>query len=138
MAVLGIDLGTSSVKAVVIRLDGTLIGQATGDYAVSNRQPGWSESDPDRWLEATAQAVRAAVAAAGVQPAAAGLSGPMRGPQPNSTSTADCHEPSWPASAIRSVPVWPARCSPGSPGGNRGRGQRRGGRSSRRTGYGRS
>ncbi len=79
MAVLGIDLGTSSVKAVVIRLDGTLIGQATGDYAVSNRQPGWSESDPDRWLEATAQAVRAAVAAAGVQPAAAGLSGQMHG-----------------------------------------------------------
>ncbi len=81
-AVLGIDLGTSSVKAVVIRLDGTVIGQATGDYAVDNPQPGWSESDPDGWLEATARAVCASVAAAGTQPAAIGLSGQMHGVVP--------------------------------------------------------
>jgi sugar (pentulose or hexulose) kinase len=30
------DLGTSSAKAVVIHLDGTVIGQATGDHAASN------------------------------------------------------------------------------------------------------
>ncbi|HEX8345277.1 MAG TPA: FGGY family carbohydrate kinase [Actinoplanes sp.] len=81
-AVLGIDLGTSSVKAVVIRLDGTVIGQATADYAVSGARPGWSESDPARWLEQTARAVRAAVAAAGVQPVAVGLSGQMHGVVP--------------------------------------------------------
>ena len=82
VAVLGIDLGTSSVKAVVIDLDGAVIGQATGDYAVGSPRPGWSESDPGRWLEATAGAVRVAVAAAGVQPAAIGLSGQMHGVVP--------------------------------------------------------
>ncbi len=81
-AVLGIDLGTSSVKAVVVRLDGTVAAQATGDYTVGNPHPGWSESDPLRWLEATAGAVHAAVAAAGVRPAAIGLSGQMHGVVP--------------------------------------------------------
>jgi xylulokinase len=78
-AVLGIDLGTSSVKALVVRLDGTVVGQAAGDYAVSNPRAGWSESDPTRWWDATARAVRQAVSATGAQPAAVGLSGQMHG-----------------------------------------------------------
>ena len=81
-AVLGVDLGTSSVKAVVMRLDGTVLGQATGDYAVGSPHPGWSESEPDQWLDATTLAVRAAVAVAGVQPVALGLSGQMHGVVP--------------------------------------------------------
>ena len=81
-ATLGIDLGTSSVKAVVVRLDGTLAGQATGDYRVSSPQPGHSESDPAEWLAATAGAVKAAVAEAGVEPVAIGLSGQMHGVVP--------------------------------------------------------
>jgi xylulokinase len=81
-ATLGIDLGTSSVKAVVVRLDGTLAGQATGDYRVSSPRPGHSESDPAEWLAATAGAVKAAVAEAGVEPVAIGLSGQMHGVVP--------------------------------------------------------
>src|SRR4051812_36240136 len=77
--VLGIDLGTSSVKAVVARLDGSVAGQATGEYPVSSPRPGWSETSPADWLSATASAVRAAVARAGAQPAAIGLSGQMHG-----------------------------------------------------------
>src|SRR3954465_8775099 len=90
--VLGIDLGTSSVKAVVARLDGSVAGQATGEYPVSSPRPGWSETSPADWLSATASAVRAAVARAGggrggragwppggARPAALALSGKMRG-----------------------------------------------------------
>ena len=77
--VLGIDLGTSSVKAVVARLDGSVAGQSRSDYPVRSPRPGWSETAPADWLSATATAVRAAVAGAGVQPGAVGLSGQMHG-----------------------------------------------------------
>jgi xylulokinase len=80
--VLGIDLGTSSVKAVVARLDGTVVAQARGDYPVSHPRPGWSETSASDWLDASAAAVRAAVAQAGSQPAAIGLSGQMHGVVP--------------------------------------------------------
>ena len=79
--VLGIDLGTSSVKAVVARLDGSVAAQATTGYDVGNPRPGWSETAPADWLtsSATATAVRAAVARCGAEPAAIGLSGQMHG-----------------------------------------------------------
>jgi xylulokinase len=76
---LGIDLGTSSVKAVVIDPDGTLLGQAVADYRVSNPRPGWAETDPADWLAATIAAVRQAVAHAGADVRAVGLSGQMHG-----------------------------------------------------------
>jgi xylulokinase len=77
--VLGIDLGTSSVKAVVARPDGSVAGQARRDYPVHSPRPGWSETAPADWLSATAAAVRAAVAGAGADPVAVGLSGQMHG-----------------------------------------------------------
>ncbi|GIM97057.1 FGGY family carbohydrate kinase [Paractinoplanes toevensis] len=77
--VLGIDLGTSSVKAVVARLDGTVVAQARGGYPVSHPRLGWSETPTGDWFDATAGAVRAAVAEAGSQPVAIGLSGQMHG-----------------------------------------------------------
>ena len=52
-AALGIDLGTSSVKAVVTDLAGTVAGQASAGYPVTGPRPGWSETDPLAWLEAT-------------------------------------------------------------------------------------
>jgi xylulokinase len=82
VTVLGIDLGTSSVKAVVARLDGSVAGQATSDYQVAGAHPGWSETPPADWLAATASAVRAAVVQAGADPAAIGLSGQMHGVVP--------------------------------------------------------
>ncbi|MFI5894535.1 xylulokinase [Actinoplanes sp. NPDC051513] len=77
--VLGIDLGTSSVKAVVARLDGTVVALARRDYPVSSPHPGWSETPASDWLDASAAAVRAAVAQAGSQPGAIGMSGQMHG-----------------------------------------------------------
>ncbi|OLM28571.1 putative xylulose kinase [Pseudonocardia sp. Ae717_Ps2] len=78
-ASLGIDLGTSSVKAIVTGLDGTVIGHAAVPYPVLAPRPGWSETDPEAWLSATAAAVRTAVAEVGARPVAIGLSGQMHG-----------------------------------------------------------
>jgi xylulokinase len=78
-AVLGIDLGTSSVKALVTDIDGNVISHAVAHYSVSSPHPGWSETDPAEWLAATRTAVRDAVAKAQAEPVAVGLSGQMHG-----------------------------------------------------------
>ena len=75
----GVDLGTASVKVVVCDHETHLLAQARADYAVEHPRPGWAESDPQDWLRATATAVRRAVAAADVRPTAIGLSGQMHG-----------------------------------------------------------
>ena len=76
---LGIDLGTSSSKAVVVDLDGRVVAQASADYQVRAPHQGWAETEPDDWWAAVTGCVREAVGAAGVQPAAIGLSGQMHG-----------------------------------------------------------
>lgn len=79
-ALLGIDLGTSSAKVVVLDLDGRLLASANVGYPVENRRPGWSETDPELWWQAVVGAVRQAVAAAApATPVAVGLSGQMHG-----------------------------------------------------------
>lgn len=56
---LGIDVGTSSVKVVLIGADEHLIGSATMKLEVSRPHPGWSEQDPADWVEATFGAIDA-------------------------------------------------------------------------------
>jgi xylulokinase len=77
--VLGIDLGTSSVKVVIANLEGDLIAKADAAYTVRSPRPGWSETDPDEWLSSTVTAVRAAVAQADAEILAIGFSGQMHG-----------------------------------------------------------
>ncbi len=48
---LGIDIGTSGCKAIVIDETGKVLGQAHAEYGVSVPQPGWSEQDPELWWE---------------------------------------------------------------------------------------
>ncbi|HEX8095004.1 xylulokinase [Jatrophihabitans sp.] len=79
---LGIDLGTSSVKVVLTDLEGAVIGQAAGEYLVVNERPGWAETDPADWLAATVSTVRQCVDEAGADPRAIGLSGQMHGVVP--------------------------------------------------------
>ncbi len=80
-AFLGIDLGTSSVKALVIDTSGSIRGSGAAGYPVHRPAAGHAEQDPEEWWGATTVAVRAAVAAAGadVEVAAIGLSGQMHG-----------------------------------------------------------
>lgn len=50
---LGLDLGTSSVKAILIDDDQAVIGSASAGIIVSRPKPGWSEQDPADWIAAT-------------------------------------------------------------------------------------
>src|ERR1700722_12059615 len=76
---LGLDLGTSSAKAVVIDTSGTVLSQASAGYAVTSAKAGYAESEPACWWTAVTACAREAVHAAGAQPAAIGLSGQMHG-----------------------------------------------------------
>ena len=49
MALLGIDLGTSSVKVMILDALGRTLSISKADYNVVTPQPGWSESDPNEW-----------------------------------------------------------------------------------------
>lgn len=81
--VMGIDVGTTGTRAVIVRPDGHVVGAATGDHQPMRMpKPGWAEQDPSDWWEATIQAVRAALETAnltGEDIAAIGLSGQMHG-----------------------------------------------------------
>jgi xylulokinase len=77
---LGLDLGTSSAKAVVLSVSGTVLAQASAGYPVISSEPGYAESDPELWWQAVVACTREAVAAAGGSPPVAiGLSGQMHG-----------------------------------------------------------
>ena len=76
---LGLDLGTSSAKAVVIDTAGRVLSQASAGYPVTSAQAGYAESDPAHWWGAVTACAREAVHAAGALPVAIGLSGQMHG-----------------------------------------------------------
>ena len=81
--VMGIDVGTTGTRAIIVRPDGHVVGAATGEHQpMMMLKPGWAEQSPADWWEATVTAVRAALAAANVQGediGAIGLSGQMHG-----------------------------------------------------------
>jgi len=80
MAVLGLDLGTSGVKALVLADDGTVSSVASAACSVDRPRPGWAEADPASWLIAAQTAVREALGRAGREPLrAVGLAGQMHG-----------------------------------------------------------
>ncbi|WP_368251851.1 xylulokinase [Enterococcus sp. 2201sp1_2201st1_B8_2201SCRN_220225] len=52
MYVLGLDLGTSALKGLVVDQQGELVAEATASYPLSIPAVGFSEQDPKHWLEA--------------------------------------------------------------------------------------
>ena len=76
---LGIDIGTSGVKAVVIDRDGTIAGQGSAALTVQRPHPLWSEQEPDAWWQATDAAVRAIDADVRRSVRGIGLAGQMHG-----------------------------------------------------------
>src|SRR5918994_1688420 len=76
---LGLDLGTGSVKALLLDEDGDAAGEGSVSYPVRAPRPGWAESSPEDWWKATVQATKTAVGPRGSQVAALGLSGQMHG-----------------------------------------------------------
>jgi xylulokinase len=79
---LGLDLGTSGVKALLIDDAQKNIASAGGALDVSRPHPGWSEQDPAHWIKATEEAVGKLKRSHGKELAAVkgiGLSGQMHG-----------------------------------------------------------
>jgi xylulokinase len=76
---LGIDIGTSGVKAVVLDETGTVAGQGTAALTVQRPHPLWSEQDPDSWWAATTEAVQAIDPAVRRSVRGIGLAGQMHG-----------------------------------------------------------
>ncbi|WP_457090830.1 xylulokinase [Microvirga sp. P5_D2] len=77
---LGIDLGTSSVKVILIDEGGALVGEASAPLTVSRLRPMWSEQDPQAWWAATQAAVGALKSHHSLDAVAGiGLSGQMHG-----------------------------------------------------------
>src|SRR5207249_8578066 len=83
MAILGIDLGTSSVKVIILDTNGHTLSVSKADYEVMAPQPGWAESDPSEWWRATISTVQAAIAQVPqARITEIGLSGQMHGVVP--------------------------------------------------------
>lgn len=76
---LGLDIGTSAVKAVIVGDDGAVAAQATAPLRVSRPHPLWSEQDPEDWWRATCAAVAELPAVLRAAVRGVGLSGQMHG-----------------------------------------------------------
>ncbi|HUS58793.1 MAG TPA: FGGY family carbohydrate kinase [Planctomycetota bacterium] len=70
---LGIDLGTSAVKAVLAAADGSEVRTASAAWAARHSQPGWAEAGAPQWWRAVVRAVNA-LDKSGVEIAGIGLS----------------------------------------------------------------
>ncbi|WP_371395935.1 xylulokinase [Fretibacter rubidus] len=76
---LGIDIGTSGVKAVLVDDAQNIVDQASAPLSVQRPQPLWSEQDPADWWAATCKAVTALDPHKRSGVKAIGLSGQMHG-----------------------------------------------------------
>jgi len=79
---LGIDIGTSGTKTLLISDRGRILASVTVEYPSYAPKPAWSEQAPEDWWKATVKSVRSAVRAAGVKASdvtGIGLSGQMHG-----------------------------------------------------------
>jgi xylulokinase len=76
---LGVDVGTSGLKAVLLDESGTTVDEAAVGYGLRSPQPGWTEQDPDDWWAALHEALRTlwGRGRSGDDVAAIGLTGQM-------------------------------------------------------------
>ena len=56
-AYLGIDIGTSAVKALLADAEQNVVAEATQELSISRPKPMWSEQDPEDWWNAVVRAV---------------------------------------------------------------------------------
>ena len=79
---LGVDLGTSSVKTVLMDHHGKLAAICQQEYTFDIPREGWAEQDPVVWWQAAVATIRGALAQAAVSPDdidGVGFSGQMHG-----------------------------------------------------------
>jgi xylulokinase len=74
VALVGVDVGTTAVKALAVSPTGDVLARAEREYPLSSPHPGWSEQDPEDWVRA-AEAALACLGDSGP----VGFSGQMHG-----------------------------------------------------------
>ena len=86
---LGIDIGTSSVKALLVDANDTVVAQASSPLTVDRPQPLFSEQDPEAWWQATVSAIGSLPTELRSAVRAIGLSGQpsRRSPKPSSAAS---------------------------------------------------
>ncbi len=96
--VIGVDLGTSGVRAVAVDRSGLVVGSAAGGYHILAPSPGYAEQDPEEWWRSTCQTLRECIAMSGHSTVEGiGFSGQMHG-----TVLIDSN-----GGAIRPAIIWP-------------------------------
>src|SRR5262245_54908731 len=79
---IGIDVGTSGTKTILVDQAGNVKARATAEYPLYTPKPLWSEQNPEDWWQATCQTVREVLSKSSVaatEIAGIGLSGQMHG-----------------------------------------------------------
>ncbi len=79
---LGIDIGTSGCKSILIDHQGNVIGSNVQEYSLLTPQPGWAEQKPSHWLSGVYAGIRELLAQTRVRTdkiRSLGLSGQMHG-----------------------------------------------------------
>jgi xylulokinase len=76
LILVGLDVGTTGLKAIAISPDGEVVARVVEEYPLSTLRPGWAEQDPEDWW-AAAEGALARLGAHEV--AGIGLSGQMHG-----------------------------------------------------------
>jgi len=79
-AALGLDIGTSGARALVVTDEGCVLGEGSADYLLFAETPGHAEQEPQDWWRAAVSSVRAALASAGLEEVdGIGVTGQMHG-----------------------------------------------------------
>ncbi|MGH3424035.1 MAG: FGGY family carbohydrate kinase, partial [Nocardioidaceae bacterium] len=74
-AVIGVDVGTSSSKGVLVDLEGRVLTSATREHSVDRPRPGWVEMDAEVWWDEFVSLCRELLAARDADVVAVGVSG---------------------------------------------------------------
>jgi xylulokinase len=66
--VIGVDLGTSSVKVLLVNQIGNVVAEASEDYPLIQKKSGFSEQNPEDWVEKTLKALKTLIIESKVDP----------------------------------------------------------------------
>jgi len=79
---LGLDVGTTSTRTIIIDVNGRLVASNTSDYKLITPKPGWAEQNPDDWWIAAVNTIKDVIKKSNISPKdinCIGLAGQMHG-----------------------------------------------------------